>query len=408
MKRLVACIAPSSYTVFESVAPKRLKKTVNSLQLMDDEIIESKFKTIWSRIIKKIESGRKLSRRDKKRVLLYFENLKPAQENKFRQLFLNGMDREAITEIAKVVINSLRPIKAISFLCEEQILSQFGQEHLGSGVARHIEAFHTADPKEVERDFLDQYFDIASILTVFCCDFENIPATLKGIVGIMLMNDINAKFLSSDPDQLLLDGFKLFGVERFMTILDQVAGHFITLNPEWAAQIFSNDYPLNRLAIYLEGHDELKEHFSNNLIQILREYQLVNTAIEKLSSIAKIRGDFWQNNIKKCNKLIAQENRSVYALAMYFGKYVIVEHAPTGNAAYVYLSIIFDEKVKSLKDWKQKGFSEKKFSRIPYKKRFFRGRGKEQMFTKKDGTIAHVGNWQNKIEILVKYMIKGE
>ena len=128
-----------------------------------------------------------------------------------------------------------------------------------------------------------------------------------------------------------------------------------------------------------------------NIKRIFNQRQILKKAIELLNEKEPDRGNFWVEYMPKANRVIPKDGGRDVAVAFFFNNYVIVEFAPSGNAAYLYKRDVFEKNLLKSRDilgWKSK----KDTHVIPD-------------FTRKDGTLYHTPDWQENFSSVLNVLI---
>jgi hypothetical protein len=127
-------------------------------------------------------------------------------------------------------------------------------------------------------------------------------------------------------------------------------------------------------------------------MKIYEQRKNLDKAIDMLNAQEPDRGNFWREYMPFANRVVSKSSSGIVAVAFFFGSTVIVEFAPSGNAAYVYKREVFEKellKASDLRRWKNKNIT------MPIRR-----------FTREDGTLYHHKSWQHQFRRLIDNIIR--
>lgn len=379
--------------------PSSLRKAASEIPNFESIYNASKsFNLTWERILGKIKRKDDLDAKEIQRILLYFtliddqelyENLKYILENK--------KSTKDIETGLLVLNNDIREIEPIRFILKLNNLANIYSKILNEGIINNKDAIIDEGWQGLINNLLKKIPEdgVSSFKEQF--KLKNKHNIWRDLLYSMIDLDTSGIYLLNYIYEISQEIGSEEQIEQSdMNKFDRWVGKFISSGQSWEGKVLNNDYPLVKLAyFFLEKLMITKEELSVNLRKVLEQRENLLNAIDLLN-IEKARGDFWKEWIESTDRVIPKKDSSTtVAVAFFFGNTVIVEFAPTGNAAHLYNKDDFlnlNKKATKVIDWKNK--EESKKTRIPR--------------TRKDGTLHHTGNWKGQFTGVIRYLLRNK
>lgn len=182
-------------------------------------------------------------------------------------------------------------------------------------------------------------------------DFLNVDSPLFRIV---LVSSGSYGFFQNDLAVYLGNLFKSHGNAGFNTI-ERHLEKFMKENPAWSSSLGIKSSFLSTLLEIVTGLGKSPQDFGPKLKEVLNFSKLIQEAFSLLRVGSYERANFWEEISSRFSQILPRKfGKELIGLALYLPKHVIVEFAPTGNAAYIYRRDVFEENVKSTNDWKKR------------------------------------------------------
>ena len=388
----------NSFTAVDlKVAPKKLKvATKEVLEKHEDVMGDTKILNDWNHIYEKIKTHRRLSFRELKYSLTKIEEL---DENcvsflgdTFRKYYLTeDFTRNCFSHI----LRSFRPWPVVQFF-----FSIFDQVDSSENLREEF-AFHLKHREKVEisasfDEFCDLLFenvssvgDLRSFLTL------SLEAE-KAIISYVRKKPLPHLF-KDKTNALLTFLLEALPVNEFPVLIERYLSVYFAATPNWSALILQPDNPLNILVRFVLNSNLLRRDYGERLLKVFQKYELAKDAISELKKISVERGEYWEGKLRAFDKIeVRKFGKGLIALAMFTNRYVIVEFAPSGNAAFFYKEENFKE-IQDSVTWKSNDHAGISISRNGY----FANRALRDL---KNGRFIHSHNWTKKMDKVLKVL----
>jgi hypothetical protein len=372
----------------------KLQAAVNKLHDYDLEPLKGQEVKLWELFLAKLEKGTSISNADRMIGLLNVDkipfNLKP----KFLSAFKSGLLQNVFDKFSKRYCIGLIPYEVIDVL-----LSVDDDYHQNPSVFPLVlkefkEISQNFTPENICMFILSRQDPIKSLQNL-ALDRENPIFTsgqnliLEKIVSSGSIKNLFTKSIHVLPDVVLSSDQNINVSASKLNILlqkymDEVVG--------WQTEVLSKSKPIGVfLSWYRNISAEKKEHLAkySSVQTILSQYALLAEVLNELAEVEQDRADYWRAKLEYCSFVLTKKFKKGGAkvgVAFGVGEYVIVEMAPKGNAAYLYLASDFENKIRGQESWKVSELGQD----YP---------GLTDTHIK--GSIRHSNNWQSKIDRLL-------
>ncbi|MEQ1878897.1 MAG: hypothetical protein ABL958_19820, partial [Bdellovibrionia bacterium] len=174
--------------------------------------------------------------------------------------------------------------------------------------------------------------------------------------------------------------------------LDRILGAIFDKNDSgWDGRIFDPLGGFQKMIKFLRENAVVTDGFMN-LRRLEKFISDLNENLRELSEKVPERGQYWSSKLRYCSRIEMQKSTSFayYAVcvAFHINGYVLCEFGPKGYALHVYKTHSFDA-IRIRKSWMEKKLTEKM---PPY--------------TRDEGTLWHVGNWQKDFNQLIEFILR--
>ena len=374
---------------------KALKEAAKTLPDWDAKTRESKtFNIGWERIIAKIKTGEILTPRELSKAILYFDLVPSNLVEKLQYIVIANEKSGTLEPIVSKLNRNFSSILPIKMFLEIDVMEEFNGKNFLSGLNRFKTDIVQDGWEGLLKGIVNSQLSFSETLSEFSTNNESYETSMvslaKGIVefdkdvrkfetcGIEI-----AEFLYSKEES------KDYISEKF----DFYLGLFLLQDESWEGKVISDDYaPVKLLRLYFDKLGHVYDSLPVNLKRVFDQRKNLEKAIELLNQQEPDRGNFWKKYMPAANRVIPKRGRSEVAVAFFFGDIVIVEFAPSGNAAYVYKRDVFEKNLlnsRTALGWKSKTYTHT-----------------IRNFTRTDGTLHHVQGWQGKFSVALNALIR--
>lgn len=216
------------------------------------------------------------------------------------------------------------------------------------------------------------------------------------IDSLLVRKRTNKLFIRGQAEELIALLWNGFGdVLSFATRMEKILANYIGENPAWKTELLSETQPVGVFIRWFEKQsgDVQSRMLQFKTIQEIRaELELFKRVLDELEKKSPGRASFWRERLENSLFVYTKSFRGKVGVAFRFGKSVIVEFGPEGNAAYVYDAEVFETKIRSTNEWRRPEFGRtiSGFTDSTYQ-----------------GSIRHTEGWQAKMNILIN-LLSGE
>lgn len=373
------------------IEPRELRKEVDKINSKLEAFFNSSSDALnINDVIVKLRNGQIL-RTAEIRLLLY-------NQDEFQDETLKGMFEAHLKKIVTeanflyffgTALSILSPWSVITSLrsVKEHSLNRPEVPRVISLYIDTLQSFRNRD------DFVTRIAQNYSKISVFLeeLSFLHIEAPLFGVI---LRSLGSYGFFRNDLEKYLELLFKVHGSSGFNAI-EMHLERFMNETPTWSNSLGLKDSFLSQLLFNLSKTGRHSNEYGPRLREVLNFSKLINEAFLMLRGGSTERADFWENISSRFSQILPRKfGKDLIGLALYLPKHVIVEFAPTGNAAYIYKIEVFEEKIKNAKDWKDRELAGDRTFVMPN----FSG----PLGVIRDGHFRHNRYWQNDMLTIVK------
>ena len=371
-----------------------LKEATKSLPDWEDKSCELKtFSLGWERILSKIKTGENLSQRELSKAVLYF-NLVPVKlVEKLQYIIIANEKTGALEPIISKLNRKFSSILPVKLFLEIDVLERFNKKNFLSGLMRFKIEIVQSGWEGLLKGVVESQLDFNGIVREFSGNNEAYDSSMVFLIkGIVEFDKEVKKFencvIECAEYLLLREESNDYISEKF----DHYLGLFLQSDESWEGKVISDNYaPVKLLRFYFDklGHDH--DSLPENAKRVFAQRENLKKSIDLLNQEEPDRGNFWKKYMPAANRVIPKRGKNKVAVAFFFGNIVIVEFAPSGNAAYVYKRDVFENNLLDLEtasDWKSKNHTH-----------VIRG------FTRDDGTLYHFQRWQRKFSVALNALI---
>ncbi|MBU6154130.1 MAG: hypothetical protein KGP28_07495 [Bdellovibrionales bacterium] len=108
---------------------------------------------------------------------------------------------------------------------------------------------------------------------------------------------------------------------------------------------------------FRQAHEDKKRilHGLPSVREILNQYAVILEVLKDLEAVELERAVYWSRKLEFCSFVETRKfrnGRARVAVAFGIGQYVIVEFAPRGNAAMLYLANDFEKSIRNKDGWR--------------------------------------------------------
>jgi hypothetical protein len=390
--KLIDFAVPSTYG--ES---SLLRGSVKQLPNWDEQIKNSKsFQATWERILEKISQNESLKPRELSKSLLFLDLVPEKIVSNLKQIILKDGDYEVLSPVIEKLNRGFINILPIQFLMDEDIVAKFGSEHFIKGLRLLSNEIVTGGWNGLIGGIIERGLEYHNIRENFLSNVgndiqtESFTELIKGVIEY----DKTAKLFLSNAVRFI-DYLNRTDTETSFLIaqFDNYLSLYLKNDLSWEGKVISDDYePVMLLKFYLITLNLESHQLPKTLKKIFDQREKLDDAITLLNRTQE-RGDFWKEYMPFASRVVPKKGSNTVAVAFYFRDIVIVEFAPSGNAAYVYKKDEFEKHLlnsSSVLGWKNKELAHT-----------------IRNFTRSDGTLYHVQNWQRDFSRALDAFIKG-
>jgi len=346
----------------------------------------------WPRIYKKIQNREKLRLRELKYALFKTDILNE-EECSF---LLTSVSKdfnspEIVSSLFSGVMTLMKPWKSVGLLLRLD-------SKLCSSI-ENIEFFSKNRDVVIKSSNVDSFAESICQSATTISDLKDLQkssATLNKLtISFVQANTLDTVF--RDDTNMLLDFlFDNLKNDTFLTLVDRYIGNFLLDNKNWSSQILDSSYTLNKLIEFILNKKIVITSFGERLKTVYDKYLLTSDFISELRGLSKERADYWEFKIKNFDAIEVRKFGSrKFGMAMYLKKYVVVEFAPVGNAAYFYTKDVFNEVIKDSSNWSNKDSSGINVGQGSYTLR-------KEFRDLKNGSFSHSGNWTRRMDRILQ------
>jgi len=331
--------------------PNQLNKEIEELkQRISIAIVPPISANRFEILLNKLEKSEKLSERDVRQLLFNIDEIPPVLLKKIYNLINSLINNDNFSFFFEQALDNMQPwktIRSISY-CLQLDLSTIQLPKLIKLKIELLKNFETFEEFifEVVRDykFIDNFLNDSELNK-----FRN-----TGVWEKVLVSESSYEFFLNDNNNYLVELNKLDNVTFFQTI-DFHIRKYQSSNSAWTSSVLSNDSFLGQLIQNVRLFNYPVSNYGLALKEILNIKDTLIEAFNLLRQKDIQRADYWVSHMNKFSEVIPRKfsKDKLIGLAMYVGNKVIVEFAPSGNAAYIYKRNVFDEKIKRSENWKQ-------------------------------------------------------
>ena len=376
---------------------KKLQTSTRELPNWDERARASKsFNLGWKKILGKISSREDLTKRELRKALVYFDSIPEELTANLKFILINFTREDALTPIIDQLNRKYFNIMPIRFLLDEKLTNKFGEQYFLKGLVK----FKAQIKQSGWQGLLLAINDSSSSFELIKNDFysSDTPELFSESFGKLIEGLVECDWKANLFTHNVLDyisTLKDFGAKHtdLMENFDRYLGFYLDIDHSWEGKVISDDYIVVKLMNYfLREFNINSSQLPVNALKVFNQRKNLEKAIDLLNKQEPDRGNFWKKYMPFASRVMHQKSFSTVAVAFFFKNIVIVEFAPAGNAAYVYKRDIFEKYLlnsKTVMGWKRKEYTHK----IRY-------------FTRNDGTLYHIRNWQNDFSRILDTIVR--
>ena len=373
------------------IEPKELRKEVDSISSKLEAFFTSSSNALSiNYVIAKLRTGQIL-RTAEIRLLLY--NQDEFQEETLKGIFESQLKR-IVTEanflyFFGTALSILGPWQVITSLriVKEHSLNRVEVPRIISLNIDSLQSFSNRD--EFVKRIAQNYSKIAVFFEEL--SFLHVEAPLFAVI---LRSIGSHGFFRNDLEKYLELLFKVHGSSGFNAI-EMHLERFMKETPTWSNSLGLKDSFLSQLLFTLSKNGRNSQEYGSRLREVLNFSKLIQEAFSMLRGGSTERANFWENISSRFSQILPRKfGKDLIGLALYLPKHVIVEFAPTGNAAYIYKVEVFEEKIKYAADWKDRELAGDENFVMPK----FSG----PLGAIREGRFSHMRYWQDDMLTIVK------
>ena len=388
----------NTFPELKLVRPRKLIEALQKLPDFDVSLTGGPSGLLWMRLLERIKNGEHLSNLEKTQAMNNFANLPIELVSVFLLAFEKNLDPNVLLRSSKTLNLTLQPYRLANYLAGDSILKKFGNSHLTKGLYDNREYFKSNQATLFCDKLLESPNSIFERIREFAINTEANNILNFGQLEILrtLFTRANCHRLL-DLDPLHLIGFSsCFPEQQFSPIqsIDRVLLSYMTAVANWHAQLLDKNNPLARFVYYLTENNTPanREILGSKVIQdVLSKLNELTNVISRLNEVEPDRGNFWRNYLKFADYVLFKKfpfPQKYIACAFAFQNIVVVEFAPTGNAAYIYDRETFENQIRTGSDWKKRELT------------------KRSPGFSKDGRLFHQSAWQSHFSRFLQYHIR--
>ena len=327
------------------------------------------------------------------KAILYF-NLVPTELVGKLQYIIANEKSGALKPIILKLNRNFSSISPIKLFLEIDSLDGFNKKNFLPGLMRFKSEIAQNGWEGLLKGIVESPLEFNEIVREFSVNIgSHDTSTVSLMKGIVEFDKEAKKFENYVIDYaeflLLRDESKEYISEKF----DHYLGLFLQRDESWEGKVISDDYsPVKLLRFYFDKLGHVYDSLPPNTKRVSDQRKNLEKAIELLNEEEPDRGNFWKKYMPAANRVIPKRGKNEVAVAFFFGNIVIVEFAPSGNAAYVYKRNIFEKNL--LDSGTALGWKSKTHAHII------------RNFTRSDGTLYHIQGWQDRFARAVKALIR--
>ena len=180
-------------------------------------------------------------------------------------------------------------------------------------------------------------------------------------------------------------------IEYSMKSFDILVGRYINRIGNWEGKVVQENFPPNLVLDYIHERKIRIDRKYDNLYKVYIQRRNLSNVLKRLNKEERNRGRFWENFSPYARRVQMKEIGNKIAIAFVFKEITFVEYAPKGNSGMIYKTLIFNEIIEQLPDWRvrSKGFRVK-------------------WLTMEDGSFWHRFGWEFKLKRYLKEIIRRE
>jgi hypothetical protein len=386
----LAFVVPSLYG-----SPRKLSSSVENLPNWEElERNKKTFQLSWDRILTKIQDQMQLASRETYKAILYVD-LIPGHLIPNLIILINKSDHR-LDDLIKRLNSSFSNVVPISFLFRPSLSNVVNHNLFSMGIQKYSSVITDSGWHGLVSSVIEDSPKFDQLAAEFCPgkQIENLSQSFLALVKDILKADKKARMFDGNISKFarVLKYHEPL-TEELVSKLDNYLGFFIASDDSWEGKVVSDDYSAVRLLFFFMNELKLSHvELPPNAMKIYEQRKNLDKAIDMLNAQEPDRGNFWREYMPFANRVVSKSSSGIVAVAFFFGSTVIVEFAPSGNAAYVYKREVFEKellKASDLRRWKNKNIT------MPIRR-----------FTREDGTLYHHKSWQHQFRRLIDNIIR--
>jgi hypothetical protein len=333
-----------------SVSPTKLKEARSTVYKKYDKYMNSAVNDQkWPSIYRKIQNEKDLKFRDLKYSLFKTDELNDPEKSFLIKQFRGRFNETALVEGSFLnILNMLKPWPSVQIF-----LSLSGKVDVSLEPYKFV-----IDNREIVEqvnsleDFQNTFLkDVASIeqLNTF---YEKSDVMAKMTKSYLMGVNTKDKLFNDETKEFVGFLFSIIPFEFMTKVLENYLGNYLRDTPNWSALILDKENTLNKLISKLDELNFPKKEHGERLKIVFNKYHLSQDVISELKRLSQERGDYWEHKLKNFDSIDVKKFGSrKYGLAMFIKDFVVVEFAPTGNAAFFYKKEVFVSEVQESLEW---------------------------------------------------------
>lgn len=388
-----------NFRTFSWVQPSQIQKEVRSIPVFYGQNLDASNTSRWNRILIKLKSQNQLTQIELSTCLFNLDKIDSSVFHLFESQFCKRISITTISSLCRRLSETLSPIDTIRFILAKEDPYWKLEELLPKGLLKHRNELAIGDIKSLVSLTLTNGSGIRELVEDLSPPLSSQGLSIGQQTIVKFACESPYSFIMIDQDQswLVESVEKLDGsdVEK-VKLIDNCVQKYIEKHKKWRTTLLKTDDPLANLCdsvqkTYASHINEEFRKIAYWISLVIEEIHKLKRTIESLAKISPDRGEYWQNKIVESDGVhIKSLLNGVVGLAVTFGDYMIVEFAPTGNAAYIYKKDQFEEFIAKRSDWKDKEMTVT-----------FPG------YTRDNGTLVHNAHgWTGTFDALVQHLKK--
>lgn len=248
-------------------------------------------------------------------------------------------------------------------------------------------------------EFLGEVAKDRKTLTKLKEDFEFLEAS--NVLAEYIQSPYAFPIFENDCHTYLEKAFDLSGVSSFRYIDDMLL-KYQQMHENWSASLGTEKSFLNLLISNITNREYAQSSYGPVLKEIIEYQALIKKAFDMLRSKSGDRADFWESLSNEFTQIIPKDFKQSIGLALFTETHVIVEFAPTGNAAFIYKREVFVDQVSKTKTWRDPDLA----GDDKFRSSRFQSRSPDNLIN--TGRFTHIGNWQQDMRRIVERLTRAK